>query len=224
MASQRRRKQQSLPPSISSLILPELDETSPELLAAQGSYDAMRFIDADLSLLDLTGTTFMECEFVGPTADGTEFRSARFSETRIDKMTSPIFRAYQASFRDVVVVNSRLGVIEASNADIQSTLFDSCKMDFLNLRAAELTNVIFRDCRIGEVDFGGCTASRVAFEGCIIDSVNLGHTRLENVDLRSAEIGIINGLEGARGVTLNRSQVNLLAEVFARHLGIAVED
>lgn len=221
MAAQRRK--QNPAPSISPLILPDLDEIDPELLTDQHSYDAMRFVDADLSYRDLSGTVFLECEFLRPVADGTEFRGARFSETRIDGMTAPVFRTDRASFRDVVVANSRLGVVEASNAHIQSTLFDSCKLDFLNLRAAELTNVVFRNCRIGEVDFNGAAASRVAFEGCVIDTVSLGQTRLENVDLRGADIDIINGLEGARGVTLSRPQVILLAEAFARHLGIAVE-
>ena len=46
---------------------------------------------------------------------------------------------------------------------------------------------------------------------------------LDFLNLRAAEIGIINGLEGARGVMLSRSQVILLAETFAHHLGIAVE-
>lgn len=221
MAAQRRK--QNRVPSISPLILPDVDETDPDLLTAQGNYDAMRFVDADLSYRNLSGCVFLECEFVRPIADDTEFRSTRFSETRIDGMAAPVFRTDRAGFRDVVVANSRLGVVEASNTDIQSTLFDSCKLDFLNLRAAELTNVIFRNCRIGEVDFNGCTASRVAFEGCVIESLSLGQTRLENVDLRGADIGIINGLEGARGVTLSRGQVIVLAETFARHLGIAVE-
>lgn len=206
------------------LTLPELDIGSHHELSARGSYELRRYTDCDVSEQDLSGTTFTECELSNWSADQTQFRGARFVETRLDRMQAPVWSAPRLQLREVELTESRFGAAEMYDANFQSVLIEHCKLGWVNLRASDLVNVVFRDCTIGELDVVDAQLRRVSFENCRVESLHLAGTSLEHVDLRGLDIGTISDPARLRGATLSSSQAASLTRVFATHLGILVED
>jgi hypothetical protein len=83
--------------------------------------------------------------------------------------------------------------------------------------------VLIEDCTIGTLDLGGWVGSRVSLLRCRIGTLDVGSARFEDVDLRTSQLGVINGIDGLQGVTIDESQLMELAPLLARHLGIRVE-
>ncbi|WP_422115621.1 pentapeptide repeat-containing protein [Brachybacterium sp. UNK5269] len=210
-------------PVLSPLRLPALDPGDTAALAAHGVVEVMSFQGTDLSHLDLTGTTFTECELLGVTAHGTTLTSARLIETRIERLHAPVLEASRSTWREVELVGSRLGALDIDDAAVRTTRIVGCKFDWLNLRSATLEDVLFEDCTFDELDLTGVTATRVAFVNCRAGSLALAHARLRDVDLRGLEMGSIGNLESLAGATLDAHQVAALAPAFAEHLRIRVE-
>ena len=213
----------TLPPRLDAIRLDQLVEGDPAGLDAHGSRDGERFTALDLSGRDLAGASFSECEFIDLAAHESNFRSARFVDTRFERLNSPIFRASRSRFRDVEIQGSRLGSAEFYDANWQSVHIHNCKLGFVNLRGAELGDVLFTNCTIEELDLGGAKAARVSFVGTDIRSLDVTQAKLEHADLRGAELWGILGLEGLRGATMNELQLAELARPFAEQFGIKIE-
>ena len=210
-------------PVLRALRLPALDPGDTAALAAHGVVEVMSFQGADLSHLDLTGTTFTECELLGVTAHGTILTSARLIETRIERLHAPVLDASRSTWREVELVGSRLGALDIDDAAVRTTRIVGCKFDWINLRSATLEDVLFEDCTFDELDLTAVTATRVAFVNCRAGSLALAHARLRDVDLRGLEMGSIGNIESLAGATLDAHQVAALAPAFAEHLRIRVE-
>lgn len=208
---------------LEALVLPALEPSDGQQLAAQDHHDGLRLEGDDLTGRNLTGATFSECELIGITAHTTVLQHARLIETRIERLNAPVLDATRSTWRDVELSGSRLGALDIYDAEIRSTRITSSKFDWINLRASTLEDVLFEDCSIEELDLSGAAVSRVAFTNCRVGSLALAHARLEDVDLRGLEIGSIGNLEGMAGATLDAQQVTALAPAFASHLGIRVE-
>ena len=211
-------------PELEPLKLPDLDAGSQPELMARGSFELRRFDAIDVSERDLSGTTFTECELTNWSADQTQFRGARFVETRLERVQAPVWSAPRLQLREVELTESRFGAAEMYDADFQSVRIEHCKLGWVNLRASALSNVIFRDCVIGELDLVDARLRRVSFENCRVESLHLAGATLEHVDLRGLEVGTISDPARLRGATLSSSQAASLTRVFAAHLGILVED
>jgi uncharacterized protein YjbI with pentapeptide repeats len=182
-----------------------------------------RYSDADLTDYDLSGTTFMECEFDAVTLTEAQLRGARFVDTLLTASFAPTLRAGRSSWRDVMIQSPRWGSAELFDGDLNSVHLRGGKIDYLNLRSARLTNVLIEDCQIGELDLGGVRADRVAIRNCRIGTLDLTRATCVNVDLRGSEFSAVNGLEGLRGVTVDGDQLAELAPVLAAHIGLIVE-
>lgn len=211
-------------PRLEALRLPDLDLGSQSELLAGGSYELRRFTECDVSERDLSGSTFTECELRNWSADQTQFRGARFVETRLDRIQAPVWSAPRIQLRNVELTESRFGAAEMYDANFQSVHIEHCKLGWINLRASELSNVVFRDCTIGELDLVDARIRRMSFENCRVESLHLAGASLEHVDLRGLDIGTISDPARLRGATLSSSQASSLTRVFAAHLGILVED
>lgn len=213
-----------LAPRIGAIDLEGLEDGDPDSLSAHERIDNERFEDADLSALELNGTTFSGCEFLNCAAHATDFRAASFVETRFFRLDAPVLQAPRARFRDVVIETSRIGSGDLYESRLESVHFVNCKMGYLNLRGAKLADLLFTNCTIDELDLAGADASRVAFSNSKTRSLMLGRASLNHVDLRGLEFREIAGLDGLRGVTVSSQQSLELAPVMAAEYGLKIED
>jgi hypothetical protein len=218
------KKLSTVAPRLDNIELVGLTDGESALLEAHESYDGERFTSADLSERDLTGAAFSECEFLDLTAYDSDFRAAGFVDTRFERLNAPIFKASRSRFRNVEMDGSRLGSAEFYGASWQSVHISNSKLGFINLRGAELRDVLFTNCTIDELDLGEAKANRVSFVNTTVNSLDLTRSTLQHVDLRALEMRRLSGLEGLKGATVNSFQVSELAPLFARQLGIKVED
>jgi len=191
-------------------------------VSAGSHVEAQRFTGGDIGGVDLTGTDFTECEFSGVSADQTQLRGARISESNFDRLDAAVLLAARSVIRDVSITASRLGSFELYESTFNSVLIRDCKLGFVNLRGAELNNVIFQDCSIDELDLANARINRVTFTDTSIDTLDVTGATLRNADLRGASLRQINGLSGLRGAIITGEQSFELATVFANHLGLQV--
>lgn len=213
----------TLAPKLSFNAPRNLADTDALELRSSESREGERYADADISDVDLSGSSFLECEFDGVTLSGTQLRGARFVETLLTASFAPTLAASRSTWRDVLVQSPRWGSAELYDAQLNMVHVRGGKIDYLNLRNSRLTDVLIEDCTIGELDLGGVRAERVALRNCRIQTLDVGRAVCVNVDLRGSEFGAVNGLEGLRGVTVDDDQLSLLAPVLAAHIGIIVE-
>lgn len=218
------KKSSTLAPRLEKLCLENLVDGDAAALVAHESYVGARYSDSDISEVELSGASFSECEFRAITANVSDFRTARFVDTSFIQLNAPLFKAPRSQFRDVTLEGSRLGAAEFYGADWRSVRFVNCRLGYVNLRGAQVQDVQFVGCTIDELDLGGATAKRVAFESTQVDTLDLTGSTLQDVDLRSLHMRQLIGLESLKGATLTSSQITALAESFAAHLGIHVED
>ncbi len=210
-------------PRIDPIVLRDLAVGDPDALEPHETVEGERFTAADLAGRDLSGATFLECEFIGLAAHETDLRAATFVETRLDRLDAPIFAAPRSRFREVAIASSRLGSAEFFEASWSSVRFDQCKLGYLNLGGGVLEDVQFTDCTIDELDLSDARVTRLSFENCDVRTLRLTRARLTDVDLRGLELNALLDAEGLRGATLSDTQVAQLATLFAAQLGIRVE-
>ena len=212
------------PPAIDPLRLDGLDAGDESELAPQGALEGRRFLDTAVEGRDLSGISFSECELVGWNAHETSFRSARFLETRIERLNAPVFLGARSTFRDARLEQSRLGSAELFDAELRSVVIEHSKLGWVNLRAAELIDVRFVGCSFDELDLGEARLTRVSFEDCTVDELVVTRATMRDVDLRGLEMSAIRSLEGLAGATIDSHQAARLAQHFAAQLGLRVED
>ncbi len=142
---------------------------------------------------------------------------------RLDRLDVVALSVPNAGWFNTEVVGSRIGSIEAFDANLRQVAFTGCKLGYVNLRGAELADVSFTDCVIEDLDLGRAHASRVSLAGCRITRLELANSKLRDVDLRGATLGDVGTPEGLRGATVSVDQLLDLAPILAARLGMIVE-
>ncbi len=207
---------------IPALELPGLADASAMDLRDGESRELERFSDEDFGGLDLTSTSFTECEFLRPVFDGADLRGAHLNESVIRGMNTAALAAPRSGWRRTVIESSRLGSAELHSSTWQQVVVSESKLGFLNLRGATITDLRFVGCTIDELDLGTARVARVDFVDCRIDTLELSGARLSDVDLRGAGLGQVKSPDGLAGATVSELQLQQLAPQFAAHLGVRV--
>lgn len=210
-------------PRLDVVELPDLDEVNAGLIGSRQSHDAELLAGADLSDIDLEGSSFTECSLESLVLGGARLRGSRFVESVIVDSFAPSLHAPRTTWRDVRVERPRWGSAEIFDSELQSVRLEGGKIDYLNLRESSLRDVVIESCSIGELDLGGVAAERVALIDCRIGSLDFTRSRLSSFDLRSSTFDAVTGMEGMRGVVVDDAQLTLLAPALASHLGLIVE-
>lgn len=212
-------------PRIDELHLSDLVDADPASIVAGDHHEGFRYEGAGLAGRDVTGADFSECELVGVDLHETGLRAARFVETRIERLDTPVLSAARSTWRDVHLVSSRIGAAELYDADLQSMRLSDCKLSYVNLRAATVRDVELSHCTIDELDLAEVRAERVAFHDCSVRELHLDRAQLRHVDLRGLEIsGAVSGVDAMRGAVISAEQAVTLSATFTQHLGITVWD
>lgn len=215
-----------------STAAPRLDRVDPQNLAEgllgdlgpNAAIDALSFERLSLETLALDFATVSESTFDGVLADEAEMRSIRIVDSVLTGFNVPVMRSPRATWKDVVVRDSRIGSAELYESGLRALRFENCKLGYVNLRGANLFDVLFVNCTIDELDLGQAKASRVAFDGCSIRALDLNNATVSDFDVRGADVQEVAGIRNLAGVTINELQLTMLAPAIAANLGIIVED
>lgn len=144
-------------------------------------------------------------------------------ECRAEQLDVVALSAPNAGWANTEVADSRIGSIEAYDADLRKVAFTGCKLGYVNLREANLSDVAFTDCVIEDLDLSRATATRMSLAGCRITRLELANSRLKDVDLRGAQVADVVSPDGLRGVTISADQLFDLAPILAARIGLIVE-
>jgi uncharacterized protein YjbI with pentapeptide repeats len=211
------------PPLIEFVPLRDLNQVDPALLRARTTHEGELLDSDDLSDVDLSSTSFLECELRDLVLTDADLRGTRIVESLVVRPFATVLRAGRSTWRNSVIDTPRWGSAEAYDSDFHSVQFTGGKIDLLNLRDSRLTNVLFDGCVIGELDLSGVRANRVAFANCRIGTLDLTRATCTSVDLRSSEFAQFNGFDGLRGTTIDTQQLFAFAPRLATQFGIRVE-
>lgn len=206
----------TIPPSI------DLIDSDGSTLVIDDVREGERFSGIDLSGRALPGIRFSECALLDVSLNETDLRGSRFLESRITRLSAPVFRAPLSVWRDCIVEQSRIGSGELFQSSWQSVRLSHCKLGYLNLRDSELFDVEFSDCTIDELDLAGAKAVRVAFVNTTVQTLDVGRSTLQHFDLRGAGLSHIRGIESLKGITISELQLAELAPILAARLGITI--
>jgi len=210
-------------PKVRELEFGVLTEASVADLDDDETMEALRWRGADFGAAALRGATFVGCELIGVALFEADLTAARFSDSRVTRVNTPVLKAPDASWTGSVLEGSRIGAWEGYGAHLRATQFIGRKVTYANLRGASLTDAVFTDCTFDELDLMDCTGARVAYANCTIGLLTLHRTKIASFDLRGASIGAVSGMDGLRGATMTEDQIAMLATQFADHLGIVVD-
>jgi uncharacterized protein YjbI with pentapeptide repeats len=192
-------------------------------LRAEDERRGESFPKADLTARDLGAIAFHGCDLMGQTWTDTVLHGAELVDCRLVDSFATTLLAARSTWRRVLVQRPRWGSAELVDSALASVHLRDGKIDYLNARQSRWTDVLVEDCTITTLDLGGWVGSRVSFLRCRIGTLDVGSARFEDVDLRTSQLGVINGIDGLQGVTIDESQLMELAPLLARHLGIRVE-
>lgn len=174
--------------------------------------------------IDWSHAAFLDTEIHRVSCETLELSEAHFTACGFAGVSAAVVTAHGVGVEGAGVESCRFGAVKAFESTLRNVEFVGCKIDYLNLRAAKLRDVRFRDCVIGEFDGVGADLVRLDFPGTRIGGLSLQSSHLKDVDVRSAQLRGIKDVSGLSGVTMSPEQAGQLAEAFARHLGIRIEE
>lgn len=189
---------------------------------AEDVLEGLTVDDAAWAGLDLHSLTLLDCDVRGADLDGTVLQDARLRDTAVQVAHAPTLDAPDSSWSTATLHDSRAGAAVLHGSTWSSVLVVGCRIDFLNLRDASLQDVVFERCTFRDVDLVSARAQRVAFRECSAQSLDVRSAQLQAVDLRGLEFHQLDGLESLRGSVVHEAQLQVLAPLLARHLGITV--
>jgi uncharacterized protein YjbI with pentapeptide repeats len=217
------RPNQSPAPRITFVEPAGLTEADAQTLEPHENREGEHFDGGDVSEVDLSGASFMECVLDALTLTDTGLRGARFVDTRLSASFATSLVAARSTWRRVRIESPRWGSAELFDAGLESVTIAGGKIDFLNLRGAKLTDVLIEDAQITELDLASFTGTRVTVRNCRIDTLDMTRATCVDVDLRDTSFSRVIGIEGMRGTILNEVQLAEFAPVMAGLLGIRIE-
>lgn len=209
-------------PQLDDFRLNGLESGGVEVLAPRGVYELQRFDTVDVSGLSLAGAQFTECAFEAVQAHEADLQSTRFIDSRFEHLTAPVLSMRRTTWKGVELSTSRLGAVEAYDAEFARVRIEGSKLGWLNFRAAKLQDVHVVNCHIDELDLEGAELVRVAFENCSVDKLVLTAAKSQHLDLRGLDFASIVGIDGLRGARISTRQATDLLEVFAAQVGVEI--
>lgn len=206
----------------SRLELPTLIK-SEQGLRPSGDYDALAFEGLDLSGQRADRARLTQCGLHECAMDDVCLRNALIAECRWERVTAAALDTGGATWRDVELIQVRIGSLQAYDTDLTRVTVRASRLDLVNLRSAQLTDVIFERCVITDLDLGSSTARRVSFADCRLERVDCFQAELAEVDFSGAEVGSFTDVAQLSGAVISSRQLAELAPAMASHLGVSIE-
>lgn len=133
-------------------------------------------------------------------------------------------RCSESSVIRTHIVGGRMTGIDFSRSTIKDVVFEDCKLDMANFRFAKLTRVQFINCMMSETDFQVAELSDVEFQASHLEKVEFGQCKIKDTDARSSELIDIRGWQSLKGMTIDSTQLVMIAPQLAHELGLKVGD
>jgi uncharacterized protein YjbI with pentapeptide repeats len=130
----------------------------------------------------------------------------------------------EASWRRVVIKNSRCSGLQLQTGTLKDITFSGCKLNLANFRFSKLSNVCFQDCVLDEADFYAAQLQNVAFVNCNLNKTEFSGAKLRRVDFRTSDILAVLGIGSLAGAIIDSAQLIALAPLLASVLKIEVRD
>jgi uncharacterized protein YjbI with pentapeptide repeats len=191
--------------SATSLENVELDHTNwSAQIGRRASFDAIRFIEPDMSSAKLREGGWADVEIVGGLLAATDVTGSTLRRVHMHHVRASGLIAVETEAKDILIEDS--------------------KLDLSNFRFAKWHTVIFVRCSFLEADFAGAHLKSVVFNNCDLTKCDFSGANLKDVDFRGSIMANIHGLSGLDGSKMTYDQlVGLLPEV-ASQLGITLAD
>lgn len=134
----------------------------------KGEYENCRFINCDLSNINLSESIFIDCSFV----------SCNLS---LIKLGDTVFR--DVHFNECKMLGLHL---EDCNEFGLMFSFEKCSLNHSSFFQTKIRKTIFTDCQLQETDFTEADISGCVFKDCDLLKAKFEHTIMEKTDFRSA--------------------------------------
>lgn len=193
-----------------------------ERLLDGDSHATQSYENVELTDLDLRHSTFSECSFVGVDLTGSDLTGAHLVESELTEIEAAHLTAPRSLWRRSFLTRSRLGAVEAYEANLDQLVITDSKISYLNGRGSTWSDVLIQRCMLDELDLMGAKLHRIRFEDCQIRTLGIDRASCRSVDLRGAELREVTGLAGLSGCTISSEQLYDLSGAMAAHLGIQV--
>ena len=208
--------------SRSHVSLPELRPFDGRGLEAGGEYDAVDFVDLDLTEQDAGDARFLECRLLRCSLDGASMRRARIVGSLLADANATSLDLSDSTWRDGEIAGGRLGALSLAGASLTGVRVHGGRFGFVNLIGAHLEDVVFEGCEVASLGAHSAQLRRVTFVDCTVDELDVTGAALTEVDLSGARLRSLIGVENLRGATIAEDQLTDLAPVLAAQLGLEV--
>lgn len=202
------------------LSLPELSTFDGERLEPHGDYEAIDFVDRDLTDQDASDAHFLDCRLERCGLDGLSLRRARIVESLLADVHGTTVDAAESTWRGSHVSGGRLGAMSLAGATWTGIRVRGCHLGFLSVAGAQLEDVRFEGCEIGALDARSAELRSITFIDCAVDELNVAGAT--GVDLSGARLRSLIGVESLRGAIVSHEQLVDLAPLLATQLGLEV--
>jgi len=199
----------------------------PFVLEPESYVDDVTLEGDDLTGQDGTDARLDGCRWRGVRLDEVVLRRARLSDTTLDTVSATTLDVTTGDWLDVVVRDSRLGGVQAFDADWRRVTLQGGKVDYLNLRDARLADVTLDGVTVGELDLTGARTKGLVLRDVAVRELVIDRATLTGADLTGLATGalrVLRGVAGLRGARITGPQALDLLPALADHVGLVVED
>ncbi len=202
--------------------LPALTAFDSKHLDPARDYDALDFVDLDLTAQNASDARFLDCRFDRCRLDDLTMRRARILGSLFSEVLGTSIDWSDSTWRDSRISGGRLGAAALADATWTGVRVRGIKLDYLNLAGASLDDVVFEACEIGALDARAANLESVWFVDCRVEELNITEATLSKVDLSGARLRTLVGVDSLRGASISQEQLVDLAPMLAAELGIKV--
>ncbi|RKW70499.1 pentapeptide repeat-containing protein [Galactobacter caseinivorans] len=186
-----------------------------------GEFDGARLEGAS-GATDLSDVTFRDCVVARADLSGADLTRSRWEGSLLEGVFADELRAGKSSWRNVMLRQSRMGVLDLVDAKVQAVRIGGAKLGRVDLRRAIVTDLLIEDAVIEELDLDEAKATRISFSEVHIGRLSLHGSVLKDVDLRGARLAGVGPVMGLRGAIITDWQLQELAPALAADLGLRV--
>jgi uncharacterized protein YjbI with pentapeptide repeats len=163
------------------LTAPSIGWTRPLLEERHAAGEALsneRFVDLDLSGIDLTGGVLKQCVFERCNLVQARLTDSAFSECRFHDCDLTAAELQKATLNKAFVQRCRLEGVKAKGADLSHVQMLESQCAGADFSGAQLTKAHFVDCDFSKATFSGAQMPLAVLQRCVLDHVDMSQARL----------------------------------------------